>query len=147
MEHYYYRVKACNSCMCSDWSNVQSVEVRWECEPNNSCPPQADDGPIESGLIYYGTFPNAADVKDYFSFYLTPTHTIELWLTNIPAGYDYDVALRGSNCDLVAHSDNFGNANEHILTDALPDGWYYVQVYYYQKAGSLQPYHLQVVYE
>ncbi|MDY7076988.1 MAG: PKD domain-containing protein [Chloroflexota bacterium] len=148
MEHYHYRVRACNSCMCSGWSNVQSVETRWECEHNNSCPPQEDDGPLDSGLTYYGTFTSTADSKDYFYFDISVAHNVELWLAHIPVGYDYDLALRDANCKLVDdyYSNNPGNASEHILTDDLPVGRYHVQVYYYQKAGSLQPYHLRVVY-
>ena len=86
------------------------------------------------------------DTFDYYYFDLSTSHTVELWLTNIPSGCDYDLALRSAGCSLIKHSDNPGNANEHLQTGALSTGPYYIQVYAYQGRCS-QPYHLRVVYE
>jgi hypothetical protein len=144
IKNYHYRVTACNCGGCSEWSNVESVEVRWECGLNNTCP--GGNGPLVSDLTYYGTFTTTTDRRDYFHFDMTTPHTIELWLTNIPIGYDYDLALRNAGCDLIVFSNNYDNSAEHILTGILPAGRYYVQVYYYVP-GSAQPYHLRVVYE
>lgn len=144
---YYYRVKACTGQMCSGWSNVEQVDVLCEAEPNDDALTQAN-GPIVSGLTYYGSFPHGADVKDYFFFDLSSSHSVEIWLTNIPSTRDYDLALRDANLvPPIAYSVNPGNADEHILTDVLPAGRYYVQVYNYSGPESTQPYHLRVVYE
>jgi len=144
---YYYRVKARNSWGDSGWSNVQSVDVFWEEEPNNDALTQAN-GPIVSGQTYYGIFPSPADFdKDYFYFDLPASHSVELWLTHIPTGQDYDLALRDANMNEVARSDNGGQSDEHIQTDILPVGRYYVQIYHYNSGGSTQPYHLRVVYQ
>ncbi|HSJ53962.1 MAG TPA: PPC domain-containing protein [Anaerolineae bacterium] len=143
---YYYRVKARNTWGDSGWSNVQQVDVLWEAEPNDDALTQAH-GPIVSGLTYYGTFPDAADLKDYFYFDLGATHSVELQLTNIASGQNYDLILRNSSLEDVGYSALPSNLNEHILIPALPAGRYYVQVYRYSGAGSDQPYNLRVVYE
>jgi predicted secreted protein len=120
----------------------------WELEPNDT-PAQAT-GPILSGLIYYGAFPDAADTKDYFYFDLLTARTVELWLSNIPAGQNYTLVLRDDDDPYytpVGYAPQPGNADEHILTGVLLPGRYYVQVYHDSPGGSTQPYHLRVVYQ
>lgn len=73
---YYYRVKARNQWGDSPWSNVQTVEVRWEREPNNSY--LEATGPAASGVSYYG-YPS--DERDYFSFSLTSRGEIVVEMT------------------------------------------------------------------
>jgi len=125
---------------------VTYFEGPWEIEPNDDALTQAN-GPIVSGLTYYGQFPSTADEKDYFYFDLTTEHTVELWLTNIGSGHDYNLVLRDANLDEVGYSGEPGSANEHIPPDILPAGWYYIQVYNYGQTGSTQEYHLRVVFE
>ncbi len=143
--HCYYRVKARNSWGDSNWSNVQSVEVHWEKEPNDNAKTQAN-GPIASGSTYYGLFP-ADDIKDYFYFDLFVAHSVELWLTNIASGEDYDVYLRNANLAEVAKSEETGSMDEHIFIGTLSPGRYYIHVHNYNQGGSTQPYHLRIVYE
>jgi uncharacterized repeat protein (TIGR02543 family)/uncharacterized repeat protein (TIGR01451 family) len=142
---YYYRVKARNIWGDSGWSVVRSADVRWEVEPNDEIP-QAN-GPIVSGLTYYGTFPGTDDLKDYFCFGLTAPHRVRIWLTNIPAGRNYDLVLRKEDTSVLGYSLNTGNADEYIDIPSLPPGFYYIQVYRTEGAWSSQPYHLRVVYE
>jgi CshA-type fibril repeat protein len=142
---YYYRVQACNIYANSAWSNVRSVDVVWEKEPNDDALTQAN-GPLVSGLTYYGHFPSGADTKDYFFIYLQSAQSVELWLSNIAAGQDYDLTLRNTALQVVGHSGELGNANEHIRTVTLPAGWYYIQVYNRSGSGSTQAYHLRVDY-
>ena len=141
---YYYRVKARNDYGDSGWSNVRSVDVLWEREPNDSAA-QAN-GPLISGLTYYGRFPSGADVQDYYFIHLQQAMRVELWLSNIAPGHDYDLVLRNANLQLVGYSGNPGNANEHIRTGILPAGQYYIQVYNGSGTGSTQAYRLRVVY-
>jgi hypothetical protein len=143
---FYYRVRGHNSSGAGSWSNTQAADVLWEREPNDNARTQAN-GPIVSGLTYYGAFLDQADLKDYFYFDLLTTHTVELWLTHIPAGQDYDLVLRDANLEQRGLSNNPGNADEHILTGPLPAGRYYVQVYRYGGPGSPQPYHLRGVWQ
>ncbi len=141
---YYYRVRARNVYGDSGWSNVRSVDVLWEKEPNDNALLQAN-GPLVSGLTYYGYFPSGTDMKDYFLIYLQSAQTVELWLSNIAAGRDYDLTLRDTALQVVGHSGELENANEHIRT-ALPSGFYYIQVYNRSGGGSTQAYHLRVLY-
>jgi hypothetical protein len=144
---YHYRVKARNASGDSGWSNVEWVDVLWEAEPNDDALIGAN-GPIVSGLTYYGCFPSGADEKDYFTFDLPAAHSVELWLTNIPSGHNYDLVLRdpANMTGHVGYSGEPGNADEHILTGVLPVGRYYVQVYNRSESGSSQAYHLKVTY-
>jgi uncharacterized repeat protein (TIGR02543 family) len=143
---YYYRVRAHNGWGDSDWSNAAWVDVRWEAEPNDNPLTQAN-GPIVSGLTYYGTFPSGHDVQDYFYFDLPTPHRAELSLTNIPVDNNYDLVLRDADLQEIDYSRAYGNVDEHIRTRVLPEGRYYVQVHNYSQTGSTQRYHLRAVYE
>jgi fimbrial isopeptide formation D2 family protein len=143
---YYYRVRAGSSTGVSNWSNTRSVDVVWELEPNDDALTQAN-GPIVSGVTYYGTFPNrATDWKDYFYFDLPVQGPVELWLTNIPAGQDFDLLLYDADLNEVARSDQTGAPSEHILK-VVAAGRYYVQAYHWDGNGSTQAYHLKVDYQ
>jgi hypothetical protein len=143
---YHYRVQARNSWGDSAWSNLESVDVLWEMEPNDKALTEAN-GPLVSGLTYYGTFPSAADKKDYFSFDLSRAHTVDVRLTHIPPGQDYDLALRDSDLEPpIAVSNNSGQADKRITTTVLPPGDYSILVYPYGSGDSTQPYRLRVIY-
>ena len=68
------------------------TDVLWEAEPNNFYT-QAN-GPLVSGLTYKGQFDSNTDFNDYFVFELAAAHNIEVWLTNIASGENYDLILR-----------------------------------------------------
>jgi hypothetical protein len=118
----------------------------WEIEPNDDALSQAN-GPIASGVTYHGRFPNENDPKDYFYLDLQTAHTVELWLTNIPVGQNYDLVLRNSALASVGYSAELGNANEHILTGVLQPGHYYVQIHPNKPYGSTQAYRLTALYQ
>ncbi len=140
---YYYRVKANNACGASGGSNVQSVDVLWEAEPNDDALAQAN-GPIVSGLTYHGQFLNTGDPKDYFYFEMSEPHAVDVWLTNVLDGNDYNIILRDEQLLRKGYSANPGN--DHIQTGVLPAGRYYIQVINYSGSGSSQEYYLRVVY-
>ncbi|MGD9148407.1 MAG: hypothetical protein PVI80_22780, partial [Anaerolineae bacterium] len=145
---FYYRVKARNSWGDSGWSTVQQVDVRWHWEGNDE---PGDNGPVASGLTYFGILPNKDDKRDYFYFELTSPHQVRLRLTNIAAGQNYDLALRDANLETFPgwYSVNLGNSDEHVLTGDLPAGTYFIQVYRNpdSSGGTSQAYHLWVEYE
>jgi uncharacterized repeat protein (TIGR01451 family) len=147
---YYYRVRACNTWGCSAWSDKDEhdkyvyADVLWEREPNDNGLTQANGPIVCDSLTYYGTFPSPSDIKDYFYFDLPTPCRVELWLTNIPSGHDYDLCLRDDSLNVIKCSQNSSNAGEHILTGILPAGRYKVQVYNYSRTGSTQPYHLRL---
>jgi hypothetical protein len=137
---YYYRVKARNEWGDSPWSGVVWTDVTWEAEPNDS-PTQAN-GPIVAGITYHGTFPSTVDPQDYFRVRLSSPSRLELWLTQIPDGQDYNLILRDAGLGIVGYSGELHNTSEHILTGFLPAGEYYVQVYRVPGGWSSQAYSL-----
>jgi hypothetical protein len=143
---YHYRVKARNQWSDSGWSASQYVDVLWEAEPNDLAQTEAN-GPLVSGLIYYGAFPSETDRQDYYYIDLFVAHSVELWLTNIPAEHNYDLVLRDASLKDIEYSGALDNASEHILTGLLPPGRYYIQVYHRSSGGSAEPYHLSTTFE
>jgi uncharacterized repeat protein (TIGR01451 family) len=139
---YYYRAKARNMWADGIWSNVQPVTVLWEAEPNDDGLSQAN-GPIPCDQTYFGTFLTTADVNDYFYFDLSASCSVELWLTNIPTGHNYDLILLDASLALLGYSGELRNNPEHIRRSNLPQGRYYIRVFHRKGAGSTQPYHLQ----
>ncbi len=83
--------------------------------------------------------------KDFYCYDVVVTGTLELTLTNIPSGCDYDLRLyRLSNSLTTSYEDlvfgsylfiskNGGNADEHIKIDVTP-GTFYACVYAYNDA-------------
>jgi hypothetical protein len=142
----FYRVKASNPSGESEWSNVQSVDILWESESNDSA--AEANGPIASGLTYFGTFPQGAqDASDYFFFELPTGRNVEIRLTNIPAGQNYDLVLRDINLEPpVGYSGQPSNSDEYIGVSAAA-GQYFIQVFHREGIGSNQPYHLRAVFE
>jgi hypothetical protein len=143
---YYYRVKA-RKIPWGDgkWSNTQSVDVFWELEPNDDRT-QAN-GPLVSGAIYHGTFPDPAKSQDYFYFEMPAAHSVEIRLTNIAGGQDYDLYLYNENGIQVGYSNLNGVADEYIFKPNLAAGKYYIMVYHNEGGGSTQPYNLWVIYQ
>jgi hypothetical protein len=142
-----YRVKARNPSGESAWSNIEKVDILWEAESNDSA--SEANGPIVSGLTYYGTFPpDAEDASDYFAFEPTIDGTVEIHLTNIPAGQDYNLILRDP-ADLenpLGYSGERGSSDEHIRA-SVPTGRYLIQVFHFTGNGSTQPYHLRADFQ
>jgi hypothetical protein len=122
------------------------VDVLWEAEPNDTV--SQANGPLVSGLTYYGTLSGAIGASDYFYFDLPAGYSVELWLTNIPAGSDYDLVLYDSDLGMRGYSGLTGSGDEHIVTALSAAGRYFVRVYHRSGAGSgTQPYHLRAVYQ
>lgn len=143
---YYYRVRAGGGQWVTAWSDTQSVDVLWEAEPNNIFT-QAN-GPLVSGLTYQGRFEPATDLDDYYGFELTTAHDIEVWLTNIAVGENYDLILRNAAGQISGgYSGRPDNSDEHVLLSSMPPGRYYARVFNRSGTVSAQPYHLKVVFQ
>jgi hypothetical protein len=139
-------VKARNLWNESGWSNVRLVDVLWEAESNDTY--SQANGPIVPNLVYYGTFPSGTDIDDYYFFELPTAHAVEVWLTNIPIGQNYDLVLRDADLAVVGYSAQAGNSSEYIETIRdLDAGRYYIQIYHYSSGGSTEPYHLRFALE
>jgi hypothetical protein len=132
---YYYRVKARNQWGESPWSNVQSVEVRWEQEPNY--PLAQANGPLRSGLDYYG-YPN--DNNDYFFFQVGSRGQLTIDLTN-HTGLGLQMVVRTSTGALVTQV----NTPPYHLVRTVDPGRYYIQIF---STGGFNttPYTLRAVF-
>ena len=87
----------------------------------------------------------SGDEKDYFYFEPSAPGKIDLTLTNIGPGHDYDLYLRDRNLHPpIGISDRRGNADERIGPKDLLAGRYFVQLYNYSRIGSSRPYHLRL---
>jgi hypothetical protein len=97
----FYRVKARNSSGDSGWSNVRPVDIVWHLEGRSTEDREEEErqtnGSLISGLMYRGRILNDTDVSDYFYFDLPAGRTVEIWLSNIPTGSNFDLALRDRN--------------------------------------------------
>jgi len=59
--------------------------------------------------------------NDFYHFTMAAAHSVEIWLTNLPAGNDYDLYLYDAAHALVGYSGTIGGGNEHIyLPASLP---------------------------
>ncbi len=125
-------------------SYINYFEGPWEVEPNDSAG-QAN-GPIISDQIYQGTMSSPSDINDYFSFILSQSSTVEIILTDIPTGHDYDLTLRDSALERVGYSGETENQEEHI-SQSLNAGTYYIQIYNRSKTGSSEAYRLTANYD
>ena len=132
---YYYRVKACNR-DCSEWSNVEWVDVLWEAEPNNSLA-QAN-GPLQSGVGYYG-YPN--DAWDYFNVYVSTIGRITVDLMN-HTGEGVQLLLYDQDGVLL---DRAWQPPYHVESDVYW-GWYSIRIYTESGYNSDTPYTLRAVF-
>jgi hypothetical protein len=115
-------------------------------EPNDSF--DQAWGPLVSGQTYSAFFPTEADADDWYYFNLGATHSIELWLTNIPCpDNDYDLYLYDAAMERIGYSGEHGCANEHIYVGNRSAGKYYVRIRRGQGTSQTQPYALRVVYQ
>jgi hypothetical protein len=91
---------------------------------------------------------SGGDRYDWFYFDMPVPHTIEAWLTEIPAGNDYELYLMDGNGQRLHYSAQRGNLDEHILWGPGPDGRYYLVVLPADDGGwnASVPYALRVEY-
>ncbi len=115
-------------------------------EPANNSPAGAC-GPLVSGQEYTDYIDSAADSEDWVYFVSSRPHTVEVWLTGICDSCDYNLYLVDEGMRLLGYSGNLGNASEHILTEVLPAGRYYVRVRRAAGWSATVPYVLRVVFE
>ena len=134
---YYYRVKASNGSIDSQWSNSQSVDVRWELEPNDYYTQSTQL--LSSAQSVYG-YPG--DAKDFFSFYMPASGQITVDLTG-HTGQGLQLLLfyqSTSDMKLYAYASPY-----HLSYTGQP-GWYYVYIYSTGNYNSVSPYTLLVSY-
>jgi hypothetical protein len=119
-------------------------------EPNNfRCSTTFE---LSSGVPIQSYICAEDDTDDYYYIdvvNLTPISVIDIELTGIPAGVDYDLYLYYGG-KLVEDSNNPANANENITYTPSQTGRYYVRVHPYpssKESHSLSPYTLIANYQ
>ncbi len=85
----------------------------------------------------------ATDRNDYFYFDLATTGDLDVRLTHIAVGEDYDLVVRDDQ-GMVGYSGNVGNADEWVHLSDKPARRYYVRVYNGSGLLGQQDYHLRV---
>lgn len=117
-----------------------------ETEPNNGF--ATANGPIRSGTTYFGNFSLTTDQDDLFYFILPENGNIQVELTKIPGGRNYDLYLYKTvpNVTLVGYSAAFSNSNESI-SGSFTAGKYFVVVRRISGEPSSTTYNLQTTYD
>jgi len=120
-------------------------------EPNDSC--SQAHGPLTSGQTYQSWISNCDldtyKKSDYFYIDISTLGTIDIELTNIPAGTDYDLYLYrnpGDDPDNWAASSVGTGSSETISYSPQATGRYYIRIYSY-RGSSTSPYSLRVTYD
>ncbi|HUW09189.1 MAG TPA: PPC domain-containing protein, partial [Anaerolineae bacterium] len=103
-------------------------------------------GPLQSGewLLSYIC---QDDGQDWFYFHLVALYTFTIDLTDIPAGANFDLALRDPAGHKVAFSANDSNADEHITFVPQSSGRWAILVQPAVGHSSTHPYRLRVSYQ
>ncbi len=113
-------------------------------EPNNKW--DQANGPIVSGINYRGNFSFNGDINDYFYFYKNNHGIIDIHLSDIPSGQDYDLILLDGNLEIIKDSGRLGNREESITID-IPNGLYFVWVFNSTGETNSNKYNLIAIYE
>jgi uncharacterized repeat protein (TIGR01451 family) len=110
-------------------------------EPNNNTA-QAIMHPLAcEGTTITGTFLEQDDLRDVYVINITQNSTLDIDLTNIPLGTDFDIFLYDNNLIFQANSIEPSNLPEHIQIEVDPDTYY---IFVFAITGrSTQEYHLQ----
>ena len=116
-------------------------------EPNDT--PDQAFGPLIPGQLYEAYMWDATDQNDYY--HITPNNTdpVNVALTHIPAGRDYDLYIYyhdGNQYQLVTRSAFTGDVDEQVTFTPVAGQKYYIRVYRFSALGSQQPYNLQADY-
>ncbi len=126
---------------------INYFEGPMEAEPNGAIDTNKANGPIRSGQRYFGNFSTASDAFDVFYFNLPAKGNVQIDLTSIPTGRDYNLYLWTINKDLVGYSGALDDQNEHISNSDLNPGFYFVGIHNATGTPSTSQYSVNVTYE
>ncbi|MCB8960358.1 MAG: pre-peptidase C-terminal domain-containing protein [Ardenticatenales bacterium] len=94
-------------------------------EPNDTL---SNAAYIPLNTPFFSNFESSQDFYDVFFFDALAAGNLNVTLSNIPSGADYDLYLYDANKLLVQFSRNLGNLDEQIQHSGLPPGQYYLVV-------------------
>ncbi|EOD01149.1 PPC domain-containing protein [Caldisalinibacter kiritimatiensis] len=145
-QYYYIKVEGYGG----DYSTQESYHLRTKNYPYNNIEPD-DYEPNDyfssaerisgSGETLYANIHNEDD-EDYYKFTLSGEAEVDIQLTSIPSGNDYDLKLYDDNYDKIDSSTAGGNDSDEII-QTLDEGTYYIKVYSYDGFGE-DTYRLEV---
>lgn len=116
-------------------------------EPNNAyCSTKTS---LMSGVSIQAPLCSITDTNDYYYIDVMAAGNLEIWLTDLPTGTDYDLYLyyEAAPTEHVTRSVNYGPDDEYIGYDVSADklGRYYIRAYAYS-GWSSDPYTLLTSY-
>ncbi len=148
---YYYRVRGENEVGTGPWSNVVSVDVRWETLNNDTA--ETSDGPIFFDRDYFGM---PEDTYDWFVLELDGGH-FSVQIDNYQADDGWLVVYPGPNpsssnwCDYFRIGLSYGGEQATLETSKNLEGAcngqagnYYVRVYTNPDSHTTIPYTLRL---
>jgi hypothetical protein len=94
----------------------------------------------------YCSYVDHSSDRDYYRINVTSLGTIQIDLTEVPLGNDYDVALYNSTLQYMAGSDASGNSDEQILFHPVNTGYYYILITSASGSSATEGYHLTTSY-
>ncbi len=112
---YYYRIRGIHGAYTTLWSAAQTVDVVWEKENNNTM--QTANGPLVSGLTYYGYF---NDTDDYFKIEVTQAGIVAV--TAQGTGGSQAIALKDALGAIICYA-------YQLSCPVSQAGQYYIDVY------------------
>ncbi len=118
-----------------------------EVEPNNFLSVSQANGPLRSKQPYFGSFPTADDQFDIFYIYLAHKANIQVELTAIPNGRDYNLYLYSEDATLKGYSGSLNNNDEYISSDNLNPGVYFVAIDFADGPPSTAQYKVTATFE
>jgi photosystem II stability/assembly factor-like uncharacterized protein len=86
------------------------------------------------------------DDEDYYQFDIQTLGQIDIELTHIPEGADYDVTFYNEDFDRLMGSYRGSNDPEEIRFQPRETGHYYMQIYSFKGSSSDQGYHISLSY-
>ena len=137
-QHYVYL-----PLVMSDWVWWYKFDIY---EPNDSL--SEAYGPLTSTQVYTAYIWDATDAGDYYHFTPSTTDQVQVALTNIPVGADYDLYIYDSfQGTWLVWSDRPGNQDEGVAFTPVAGRKYYILISPYEgSSNNSQPYYLAVTY-
>lgn len=141
---YIERYRVYLPVVVSNWVGWYEFDVY---EPNDKI--SQAYGPLTSTQVYTAYIWDTTDTDDYYHFTPATTGTVQISLTNIPDGVDYDLYVYyhdGEQFQVMGQSNRSGNQDEDVAFTPVANTTYYIRVHPYS-GSSHQPYRLTVTYD
>ncbi len=144
---YMIKVRGYNSRTTGSYTITVEPEVSPDQYENNDSVSSATSIPHSNNTVfYYPTLHTFYDV-DYFKFTINVKSGLDIDMTSIPSGRDYDMRLYNDRGNTLASAVLGGSLDENISTDNLLAGTYYIKVYSHNGFSDSNTYRLAIKLE